>query len=358
MSRLLMVDIGAGTMDLLYYDTETDRHYKAVVKSPVRWLAEKAAALPGNLLVTGSEMGGGPITQVLRQRAQAAEVIMSASAAATLHHDPDQVRAWGIAIVADGEADDLRRSANYTPFTLGDVEPDRLQQIVTSFGVPFAFDAVALCAQDHGVPPTGVSHLDFRHQMFCAHLQDQPFPHTLLYRDREVPPSMNRLRAIAAGARMLPTSEIYVMDSGMAAILGASMDVLARGQKRLMILDVATSHTVGAALAGDEIAGFFEYHTQDITLVRLESLLRDLADGHLVHGQILAEGGHGAYLRKAIGFEAAGVIVATGPKRKLVENSQLPMAFGAPWGDNMMTGTVGLLEALRRRKGLEPIRYL
>ena len=34
MSRFLMVDIGAGTMDVLWYDTNTDLHYKAVVKSP------------------------------------------------------------------------------------------------------------------------------------------------------------------------------------------------------------------------------------------------------------------------------------------------------------------------------------
>ena len=39
MSRFLMIDVGAGTMDILHYDTETDLHYKAVVKSPVRYLA-------------------------------------------------------------------------------------------------------------------------------------------------------------------------------------------------------------------------------------------------------------------------------------------------------------------------------
>jgi hypothetical protein len=36
----------------------------------------------------------------------------------------------------------------------------------------------------------------------------------------------------------------------------------------------------------------------------------------------------------------------------------LPIHFGAPLGDNMMTGTVGVLEAIRRHKGLEPITYL
>jgi uncharacterized protein (DUF1786 family) len=66
-----MVDIGAGTMDILVYDTQTDLHYKAVVKSPVRYMAEKAAAIPGNLLMVGNEMGGGPITRVLLERCRA-----------------------------------------------------------------------------------------------------------------------------------------------------------------------------------------------------------------------------------------------------------------------------------------------
>lgn len=125
------------------------------------------------------------------------------------------------------------------------------------------------------MPPVGMSHLDFRHNMFKARLEENPFPHTLLYKDNEVPLNMNRLNSIAQNARDLPT-----------------------------------------------------------------------------------EGGHGAYLRKTIGFQAVGVIVVTGPKRRLVEKSSLPIIFGAPFGDNMMTGTIGLLEAVRRRKGLEPIVYL
>ena len=35
---------------------------------------------------------------------------------------------------------------------------------------PIEFDAVADCAQDHGVPPHGVSHLDFRHQLYRERL--------------------------------------------------------------------------------------------------------------------------------------------------------------------------------------------
>ena len=147
------------------------------------------------------------------------------------------------------------------------------------------------------------------------------------------------------------------MDSGMAAILGASMDSQARSMKRVLVVDVATSHTLGAAIEEGRINGFFEYHTRDITLPRLEYLLRELAEGTLTHGQILKEGGHGAYIRKAFGYEAAERMVVTGPKRGLVEGSRLPFATGTPLGDTMMTGAVGVLEAIRRRKGLGPISY-
>jgi uncharacterized protein (DUF1786 family) len=358
MSKFLMIDVGAGTMDILHYDTETDLHYKAVVKSPVREVAERAGRVAGNLLVVGNEMGGGPITQALTARANEAEVVMSVSAAATLNHDLDKVRSWGIKVVEDERAEDLRRSQSYTAISLGDLEPERLEQIVKGFGVPFEFDAVAICAQDHGVPPPGISHLDFRHNLFKARLEADPHPHTLLYSAVEVPNTMNRLKSIAQSALKLQAAEIYVMDSGMAAILGASMDSLAQGKNAVLLLDIATSHTVGAAMAGEEIAGFFEYHTQDITLEKLETLLHDLAEGKLSHRQILAEGGHGAFLRRAVGFNAIETIIATGPKRKLVARSHLPIQFGAPWGDNMMTGTVGLLEAMRRCQGLGPITYL
>jgi hypothetical protein len=34
------------------------------------------------------------------------------------------------------------------------------------------------------------------------------------------------------------------------------------------------------------------------------------------------------------------------------------MIWGAPLGDNMMTGCLGLLESLRRRKGWGPITFI
>jgi uncharacterized protein (DUF1786 family) len=358
MGRFLIVDVGAGTVDLLCYDTDSNQHFKAVAESPVKTLAKEAESFSGNLLITGTEMGGGALSSVLKRRAQEAVVVMSASASTTIHHNLDKVRSWGIKVVDDEEAEALGKTRGYHTLTTGDLEVDRLEKIVKALGVPFSFEVVGLCAQDHGRPPEGVSHLDYRQEIFKSRLNKNPFPHALLYESDEVPATFSRLGSMAQSAKVLPADEIYVMDSGMAAILGASMDPRAREKERILTLDVATSHTVGAALHGEELTGFFEYHTSDITLQRLEVLLRELADGILQHKQILEEGGHGAYIRKALGFKEADLIIATGPKRKLVENSQLPIQFGSPLGDNMMTGTVGVLESIRRRKGLRPIGYL
>lgn len=359
MARYLMLDIGAGTLDMLYVDTKADLHYKAVIRSPVRVLADAIRCSPGDLLVTGGEMGGGPVSQALIERAGTHTVAMSGESAATIHHDPRRVAAHGIRIVDADEARRLERDTGYARIHTADIQPDRLRRIVEGFGVPFEFDAVAVCAQDHGVAPPDVSHLDFRHNLFTAALAEDPTPQALLYEARRVPAAMNRLTTIARDTRdHLPTGKVYVMDSGMAAILGTAMDIRAAGDQPVLVLDIATSHTVGAAMQAGTLCGFFEYHTKDVRAPLLDRLLRDLAEGRLSHAKVLADGGHGAYIRRPVGFDTVSRILATGPKRRLAADCRLPITFGAPWGDNMMTGTVGLLEAVRQREGAPPITYL
>jgi uncharacterized protein (DUF1786 family) len=358
LSRFLLLDVGAGTLDVLFWDDGSGQHYKAVVRSPVLYTAERAGSIRGNLLVTGVEMGGGALLDVLSRQAREAEVVVCASAALTLSHDPDRIRKSGLRIIEDSQASEIAALGRHTCLNLSDFPREHLEGIVTGFGVPFEFDVVGVCAQDHGVPPAGKSHLDFRHEIIKEAVDREPSLGSLLYDNASVPAFLNRLRSIAQTASSLPAREVYVMDSGIAAITGASMDFQLRGRKRFIVLDIATSHTVCAAIDGDEIAGFVEYHTRDLSLEKLESLLFDLAEGKLLHRRVLAEGGHGAYIRKALGFEAVELIVATGPKRRLVENSKLPITFGAPLGDNMMTGTAGLLQAIKKRKGQEFSFYL
>jgi uncharacterized protein (DUF1786 family) len=347
------MDIGAGTMDILFYDSESKIHYKAVVKSPVLRMAEELKNIQGKMFVSGTEMGGGSISDVLKQRAKKYDTIMTKSSAATIHHDLKKVRSFGIQIADEEQVIDLMNNKNYIHIQIGDLEITRLSKIIDGMGIPFSFDVIGICAQDHGNPPYGVSHLDYRHHLFKQRLDKTPYPQSLLFREDEVPETMSRLNSIAKEAKKIPSEEIYVIDSGMAAILGASMDPMARQKERILVLDIATSHTLAAAVEGEEIAGFFEYHTKDITHEKLDSLLIELADGKLDHNSIIQEGGHGAYIRKAFGFQSRELIVATGPKRHLIEQLKIPILLGAPLGDNMMTGTVGVLEAIGRRKGLK-----
>ena len=350
MSRYLLVDIGAGTMDVLFFDDETGEQYKAVVASPVIEVAKQIAASRGNIVLTGGEMGGGAVTRVLKDRATTASVVISDSAAATLNHNMEKVASWGLQVVSEEEARRFVSDNRYTHVVLTDLNLARLQKIVSGFGVSFSFDILAVCAQDHGVPPGGISHLDFRHNSFVDILNKSPHPHKLLYDHQTIPLEMNRLRTILQQALKIPAKTAYVMDSGMAAILGATTDENAQELDPLVVLDAATSHTVGAVMTGGEIAGFFEYHTHDITLERLEGLIRDLANGDLSHEQILAEGGHGCYLRKSVGYKNIQAIIATGPKRDLIRASSLPVVWGAPLGDNMMTGNAGMLAAIKSKK--------
>ena len=347
MSKYLLVDIGAGTMDILYFEDVSGQQYKAVVASPVIAVANQIAATRGNLVLTGLEMGGGPVTRVLKERARTASVVISDTAAATLNHDLDKVASWGLQVVTEEEAQIFTGNASYAHIILTDLNLARLKKIVAGFGVPFSFDILAVCAQDHGVPPNGISHLDYRHNCFVDILNKSPHPHKLMYDQKNVPMEMNRLRSILKQAIKISAEKVYVMDSGMAAILGASTDETTRNMDPLVVLDVATSHTVGAVMTGTELSGFFEYHTHDITLERLEVLIRDLANGRLSHEQILSEGGHGCYLRKSVGYGNIQAIIATGPKRDLVRSSELPIVWGAPLGDNMMTGNAGMLAAIK-----------
>ena len=45
MSRFLCVDIGAGTMDVLWFDTESIHHYKTVAISPGSEIGQRAQQL-------------------------------------------------------------------------------------------------------------------------------------------------------------------------------------------------------------------------------------------------------------------------------------------------------------------------
>lgn len=351
MKKILCIDIGAGTMDILYGDRSGGRQYKAVVCSPLQTIARRIERLAGDILVHGVEMGGGQVSRALKAHAARNRVVMTASAAATIHHNPRRVVAAGIETIPDDQYRAMMESQTWNVIKSGDIEHDRIVHIVDAFGVGTDSDIVAVCAQDHGVAPPGTSHLDFRQRLFSRSLDKNPRPESLLYDIKEIPPEMNRLQALAQTARCLAGKAVYVMDSGMAAVLGVCLDERAKKGRNLIVMDIATSHTLVAAVREDELLGFVEYHTSDINAAVIRNTVRRLADGDITHGQVLREGGHGAWVRGHFGFDCIDAIIATGPCRSMIADCGLPIILGAPFGDNMLTGAAGLMEAVRRRHG-------
>lgn len=361
MIRSLLIDVGAGTLDLLWHNSTTGELYKAVITSPVRRLARTIEVTPGDLLVTGVEMGGGPVTRALRERARDNDVAITAEAAQTIHHDRARIEKLGLEIIDEEEELARLESGWRSQIELCDIDGGQLLPLVDALGVSRDLDVVGCCAQDHGVASPGVSHLEHRHQALHQRLARGEPLHTLLFSAAELPPTFNRLRSMASSASCFQAGEVFVMDSGIAAIIGARTDPRCRDARRVVVLDVATSHTVAAAFDGEELCALVEYHTKDLTTAKLDELFVELVEGKLNHESVIAAGGHGALTRRRLGaLEEVELFLATGPKRALLQGSRAPITLGAPLGDNMMTGTAGLLEAIRCREGArrdDPTRF-
>jgi len=273
--------------------------------------------------------------------------------ARTVNDDLKSVEKKGITIVSDEEAQRLMGKNEIRHFTFGDILPSGIQKLLKELGVGWKFSHVAGAVQDHGVCPAGVTSLDFRHQFMKERIEQNPFPEHFLLSHEEIPDYLTRMRATGELLSEIPAPKLFMMDTGMAAIIGASLDPYLRGCDHCIIVDIGNSHTLGAVLTKGLIGGFFEYHTNGLTPQRMEELLINLGNGTLDHRSIIAEGGHGAYIRSVPGYNKIEKIVATGPRRKeIMGGINLEYIEGAPLGDNMMTGTAGLLESIKRREKL------
>jgi uncharacterized protein (DUF1786 family) len=349
MAKFLCIDTGAGTQDILFFDSEKSEYFKIVAPSPTRILADIISKTDGDLFVSGYEMGGGPVTMALKEKVKKRKIYITKKAAVTIHNDLEKVKKMGFNFIKQEE---IPFRKDTFKIKLGDISWERIYNFIKSIDIQPPFDYLLIALQDHGKPNLEVSNKDFRHIIFKERLKERPFPEHFLFSKDEVPSYLTRMQAVLECVKSFPVDKVYIMDSGPAAILGASLDYRAKNFDIIITLDMATSHTLGALLVRNEICGFFEYHTKDITKAKLDELLFCLANGDISHKQILNDGGHGAYIKNAPGYSSIQAIIVTGPKRNILNNSKHKIQFGAPLGDNMMTGTCGLLEALNRKERL------
>jgi len=352
--KLLAVDIGAGTEDVLLYDdenTSVENCVKMVLPSPSRVFADRVRAATRfrrSLFLRGDVIGGGAVTSALRGHLDAGlRVIMTETAAYTVRNDLDEVKDLGIEVIRE----DQPPSFDGETVTLEEVNLTLLNQFLLNFDETLSdVDGVAIAVQDHGVFPKGTSNRRFRIQKMRELLEANPRPESFVFHGARVPPCFLRMRsAVQASRRQLPNADVFVMDTAPAAVLGCVCDPVARDADPLLAVNVGNGHTMAALIEHGRIIGLMEHHTRSLNAGNIAPLLRAFAEGCLTDDAVFSDGGHGLFLLdEAPSFARIEAIVATGPNRSLLAQTKLPVHFATPAGDVMMTGPLGLVEGAKR----------
>ena len=352
--KILAIDIGAGTEDVLLYDDEKrsiENCIKMVLPSPCQIFATKvrtAIRQCRDLFVKGDTIGGGPFSHALRKHVEAGlGVCMTENAAYTVRNNLDQVKEMGIEIVEDSGPENFEGET----IILEEVNIDKLRGLLKFFGETFSdIDFVAIAVQDHGVFPEEMSNRRFRINKMRELLEKNPKPEAFAFRENEVPPYYLRMKsAVHASKRQLPNARVLVMDTSPDAILGCLMDPVVKNADPILAVNVGNGHTMAAIVSKGEITAVLEHHTRLLNPQKMEELLRDFADGKLSDDEVFEDNGHGMfYLSKPPGFSEIEKVVVTGPNRKVLAETGLSVHFATPAGDVMMSGPIGLVEATKR----------
>lgn len=360
--KILTVDVGTGTQDILLYDSNLDieNGFKLVLPSPTMMVhrrLKRTLPLRTPILLTGHQMGGGPSAWAIEEYARTGiPVYMTPSAATTLNDELDKVEVLGIKIISEDEASDL--SSSVLHLELRDFDFELISKTFEVYGVALDdLSAIAVAVFDHGNAPAGVSDRQFRFDYLDGRIKAKNSLSAFAYLSDHIPKIMTRLQSVADSAGDLPCP-LVVMDTAPAAVLGANFDphVAVRPQK--IICNVGNFHTLAFRLGEKGIEGVFEHHTGEIDLAKLEGLIRKLADGSLKHQDVFDDMGHGALMYTDAVFEFGRDdfdIVVTGPRRSIFATmvdgpssmvyGHLRPYFAVPFGDMMIAGCFGLLAA-------------
>lgn len=326
---LLAIDVGRGTQDILVYEPgrPIENSIKLVLPSPNVVVAEKIRQVTQArrpVFLNGFLMGGGANTGAIREHLAAGlPVYATPDAAATIHDDPERVRALGVEIRTSPPADAVTIHA--TDY----MEPE-LRETFSLFGIDYP-ENIAVAVQDHGYSPHRSNRIH-RFELMRQQLDAGDWDIFSLVSD---PPlaDMTRMQAIR---RQAPRA--LVTDTGPVAIIGALCDPQVRrmADAGVILVNAGNGHTLCFTLKGREIYGVFEHHTGSLDPEKLQHYIRRLADGTLTSEEVFDDGGHGAAIRKPLSTRA---IAVTGPNRLRL----LPEAYqAAPFGDMMLSGCFGL----------------
>lgn len=337
--KVLAIDVGKGTQDILLYDStqRTENCIKMVLPSQTQIIAQRimqATAKGSNILLTGTTMGGGPSGRAVHNHLQAGlKVFATKKAALTLHDNLEKVASMGVTLIEDHEID----AFNARQIVMCDIEVDALSSAFDLFDTQIPQD-FAIAVQDHGESPD-MSNRIFRFDHFRKVLEEGGEFRRFAYLNH-VPPHLTRMRSVMQTLNN-GSNNVLIMDTGPAAICGALADVT---DYPVVIVNVGNGHTLAAVVSQHRILALFEHHTRQMDVVKLDDYIRRLCDGKLTFNEVFDDGGHGCHIKKAVGSTNIRSVIVTGPNRQIMEGSDLDIFFAAPHGDMMLTGCFGLID--------------
>lgn len=342
--RILAIDVGTGTQDIMIYDTEKEleNSIKLVLPSPHLYISQQMREIENDIYFTGEIMGGGKIKKsILEHFEKGYKVVMEPTCAKTIRDDLEQVKAIGIEI-----ADENKDYSNYSKITMGDINITKLSEFLLDYDLEFDFDKIAIAVQDHGYNEN-MGDRDFRFEKIREKISKPISPLEFGFIE-DLPEYYTRMQAVRRTLEKEGISEKpLLMDTKFASIAGMCFDEVAKNLNSYIVIDIGNGHTTAASIENGKIQGVFEHHTSSLTGESLERYIKRLASGEITNEEVYNDHGHGAHVLNPIS-EIEKVIVS-GPKRELIEKTNLDWHHAAPGGDVMMTGTVGLIKTIQDR---------
>ena len=342
------IDVGAGTQDILIYDSkkQIEQCFKMVLPSQTAIVAKQignATHLGRDIFLTGDVMGGGACVRAVKQHLKGGLQVYSTEAAAkTIYDDLNRVRSLGVTIVSQNEDS----PAGAVRIETGDIDLPAIERMLGLFGVDMP-DTFAVAVQDHG--ESMGSNRIFRFEHLREVIDRGGGLRSFVYTPKTIPPYLTRMAAVARSLSHV-CDDVVVMDTGPAAVFGAA-GAAEDPDQPMIVLNIGNGHTLCAILMDNRITGVFEHHTRQITIETLDTYIEKLAAGTLTFEEVFESGGHGCHIRDAP--PEMPQIIVTGPNRHLAEQSRHDVAFAAPYGDMMLTGCFGLIEGLSLVRGVK-----
>ena len=281
--RILAIDVGTGTQDIMVCDDEKEleNSIKIVLPSPHLYISQQVREIENDLYFTGEIMGGGKIKKsILEHMEKGYKVVMEPLCARTIRDDLNQVKSYGIEI-----AEDEKDYEGYTRIKMADINITKLAEFLLGYDLEFDFDKIAIAVQDHGYNEN-MGDRDFRFEKIREKISEPISPLEFGFTDN-LPEYYTRMQAVRRTIEKEGIEEIpLLMDTKFASIAGMCFDEIAKSLNSFVVIDIGNGHTTAASIENGKIQGVFEHHTSSLTGESLERYIKRLASGEITNKEV------------------------------------------------------------------------